>query len=63
MFEYAAMGLPVINLIDIRGLAIQNGIPVDPPIPPFQVLARDVCMPLIAAPNPQPPSGLRAVSS
>lgn len=34
MFEYAAMGLPVINLIDIRGLAIQNGIPVDPiPLP------------------------------
>lgn len=34
IFEYAAMGLPVINLIDIRGIAIRNGIPVDPiPLP------------------------------
>ncbi len=34
IFEYAAMGLPVVNLIDIRGLAIRNGILVDPiPLP------------------------------
>jgi poly-gamma-glutamate system protein len=34
MFEYAAMGLPVVNLIDIRGIAMRNGIPVDPvPLP------------------------------
>jgi len=35
IFEYAAMGVPVINLLDARGLAIRNGLPVDPvPLPP-----------------------------
>lgn len=35
IFEYAAMGVPVINLLDVRGLAIRNGLPVDPiPLPP-----------------------------
>ena len=34
IFEYAAMGVPVINLLDARGLAIRNGLPVDPiPLP------------------------------
>jgi poly-gamma-glutamate system protein len=35
VFEYAAMGVPIINLLDLRGLAIRNGLPVDPvPLPP-----------------------------
>jgi hypothetical protein len=35
IFEYAAMGVPVINLLDVRGLAVRNGLPVDPiPLPP-----------------------------
>lgn len=34
IFEYAAMGVPVINLLDVRGLAVRNGLPVDPiPLP------------------------------
>ncbi len=36
IFEYAAMGVPVINLLDVRGLAVRNGLPVDPiPLPPL----------------------------
>lgn len=35
IFEFAAAGVPVINLLDVRGLAIKNGLPVDPvPLPP-----------------------------
>ncbi len=35
IFEYAAMGVPVMNLLDVRGLAVRNGLPVDPiPLPP-----------------------------
>ncbi len=30
MFEYAARGIPVIHLLNIRGLAEANGLPVDP---------------------------------
>lgn len=34
IFEYAARGVPVINLLDVRGLAVKNGLPVDPvPMP------------------------------
>ena len=34
IFEYVSMGVPVINLLDVRGLAIRNGLPVDPiPLP------------------------------
>ena len=34
IFEYAARGVPVINLLDVRGLALQNGLPLDPlPLP------------------------------
>ncbi|OPZ50822.1 MAG: hypothetical protein BWY92_00605 [Firmicutes bacterium ADurb.BinA052] len=36
IFEYVAMGVPVINLLDVRGLAVRNGLPVDPiPLPPL----------------------------
>lgn len=35
IFEYAAMGIPVINLINVKGLALRNGLPFDPvPMPP-----------------------------
>ncbi len=47
MFEYAAMGLPVVNLIDIRGIAMRNGIPVDP----------DECIRHMATASLQPLSG------
>lgn len=34
IFEYAARGIPVINMINIEGLAVKNGLPVDPvPLP------------------------------
>ncbi|MEA4884177.1 MAG: poly-gamma-glutamate system protein [Clostridia bacterium] len=34
IFEFAAAGVPVINLLDVRGLAMKNGLPVDPvPLP------------------------------
>ncbi len=34
IFEYQALGLPVIHLLNIRDLALKNGIPVDPvPLP------------------------------
>jgi poly-gamma-glutamate system protein len=34
VFEFAAAGIPVIHLLDVRGLALRNGIPVDPvPLP------------------------------
>lgn len=34
IFEYAMKGIPVINLINVKGLALQNGLPFDPvPIP------------------------------
>ena len=36
IFEYSAMGMPVVNLIDVRGLALKNGLPIDPiPFPPI----------------------------
>lgn len=36
IFEYATRGIPVINLIDVKGLALKNGISFDPvPIPPI----------------------------
>lgn len=35
IFEFTAAGVPVINLIDVRGLALRHGLPVDPvPLPP-----------------------------
>lgn len=35
IFEYSAMGVPVVNLIDVRGLALKSGLPLDPiPFPP-----------------------------
>lgn len=35
IYEYAAQGTPVIHLLNIRGLAEQNGLPYDPsPLPP-----------------------------
>ncbi len=35
IFEFAAAGIPVINLLDVRGLALKNGLPIDPvPLPP-----------------------------
>lgn len=35
IFEFAARGIPVINLIDVRDLALKHGLPIDPvPIPP-----------------------------
>jgi len=34
MFEYQSLGIPIINLLNIRDLAIKNGLPVDPiPLP------------------------------
>lgn len=34
-YEYAARGVPVINLLNVRGLCAQNGLPYDPaPLPP-----------------------------
>lgn len=34
IFEYAARGIPVVNLIDVQDLALANGLPVDPvPVP------------------------------
>ncbi|HKK83341.1 MAG TPA: poly-gamma-glutamate system protein, partial [Atribacterota bacterium] len=34
IFEYQALGLPVIHLLNIRDLALKNGIPIDPiPLP------------------------------
>jgi len=30
IFDFSAMGIPVINLLDIRGLALQSGIVIDP---------------------------------
>ncbi len=36
IFEFVAMGVPVVNLLDLRGLALKNGLPVDPvPLPPI----------------------------
>ncbi|MGE5593011.1 MAG: poly-gamma-glutamate system protein [Betaproteobacteria bacterium] len=36
IFEFAAAGIPVINLLDVRGLALKNGLPIDPvPLPPI----------------------------
>lgn len=36
IFEFAAAGVPVINLLDVRGLALKNGLPIDPvPLPPI----------------------------
>lgn len=34
VFEYGEMGIPIIHLLNIRGLAIRNGMPIDPvPLP------------------------------
>lgn len=34
LFEYAARGVPVVHLLNIRGLALRHGLPVDPvPLP------------------------------
>ena len=34
MYEYAARGVPVINMLNVRGLAADNGLPYDPvPLP------------------------------
>jgi len=34
IFEYQNLGIPVIHLLNIRGLAIKNGLPIDPiPLP------------------------------
>lgn len=34
MFEFATMGLPIIHLLNIRDLAMKNGLPIDPvPLP------------------------------
>jgi poly-gamma-glutamate system protein len=36
IFEFSAAGVPVINLLDVRGLALRHGLPVDPvPLPPI----------------------------
>lgn len=36
IFEFAAAGISVINLLDVRGLALKNGLPIDPvPLPPI----------------------------
>ena len=33
-FEYLARGIPIINLLNIKGLALSNGLPIDPvPLP------------------------------
>ena len=35
-FDYLELGIPVINIIDLRGLALSNGLPIDPvPFPPI----------------------------
>ena len=35
LFEYSALGLPVINLLNLNELAVKNGLPLDPlPLPP-----------------------------
>jgi len=34
IFEYQNLGIPIINLLNIRGLAVKNGLPIDPtPLP------------------------------
>ena len=34
MYEYAARGVPVINMLNVRGMAADNGLPYDPvPLP------------------------------
>lgn len=35
LFEFSELGVPVINLLNIKGLAVENGLPIDPyPLPP-----------------------------
>jgi poly-gamma-glutamate system protein len=35
IFEFATRGVPVIHLLNVRGLALDNGLPIDPvPLPP-----------------------------
>lgn len=34
-YEYAALGVPVVNLLNVRGLCVEHGLPYDPsPLPP-----------------------------
>ena len=36
IFEFVARGVPVIHLLNVRGLALANGLPIDPvPLPPI----------------------------
>jgi len=54
IFEYSAMGVPVVNLIDVRGLALKSGLPIDPI--PFPPVGEAVYTMFVAALEPQLPS-------
>jgi len=30
IFEYQNLGIPIIHLLNVRGLAVKNGLPIDP---------------------------------